>query len=692
MLGGSQDLPPSSNGWLRSAADVAAEAWLAVMQRVHGALMPHLISLTVGATGAVFIYSMGRLMYGVRDVQRRYEAQQLREAEGNGKETGEGDAGPTQATTGKPRLLLLAGTQKGTCLHFASKLAARAKVAGLQPEVVNVKDYEVESLASERLAVVIISTYADAKPPESAAWFCRWLDESATDFRVGAGMLQDMRYAVFGCGNQLYGDNFNTVGKAVDARISAMGARQLLPVGLGNEDSNDMEAQFDEWCHRLLAAMQSQEGLGKVYNQAPVAAAGGGEGSDDEEEGEGDGEVPDIEDMGGMASAAEAPKARKEMLTPMLRASLSKQGYKLIGSHSGVKMCRWTKSMLRGRGGCYKHSFYGIESHRCMEATPSLACANKCVFCWRHHSNPVGKEWKWEMDEPDVIVKQAVESHVKMVREFRGVPGVKPERFKEGLKPAHCALSLVGEPIMYPRINDLVSELHSRGMSTFLVTNAQFPDAMRAMKPVTQMYVSIDAATKESLKAVDRPLFADFWERFLECLTILREFGQRTVYRLTLVSGWNMNEVDKYAELLNLGEPDFIEIKGVTYCGSSGASSLTMKNVPYHDEVCAFGEAICGASGGRYALACEHAHSCCILLARVDRFLIDGIWHTWIDYARFQELVAQGQPFTAADYMAPTPLWAVYGAPEAGFDPKEERFRKVRNHPASSSDADSLVA
>lgn len=41
------------------------------------------------------------------------------------------------------------------------------------------------------------------------------------------------------------------------------------------------------------------------------------------------------------------------------------------------------QSMLRGRGGCYKHTFYGIESHRCMEATPSLACANKCVFCWR---------------------------------------------------------------------------------------------------------------------------------------------------------------------------------------------------------------------------------------------------------------------------------------------------------------------
>ena len=77
------------------------------------------------------------------------------------------------------------------------------------------------------------------------------------------------------------------------------------------------------------------------------------------------------------------------MLTPALRAALGKQGYQLIGSHSGVKLCRWTKAMLRGRGGCYKHSFYGIQSHQCMEMTPSLACANKCVFCWRHGSNPV---------------------------------------------------------------------------------------------------------------------------------------------------------------------------------------------------------------------------------------------------------------------------------------------------------------
>jgi tRNA wybutosine-synthesizing protein 1 len=88
--------------------------------------------------------------------------------------------------------------------------------------------------------------------------------------------------------------------------------------------------------------------------------------------------------------------------------------------------------MLRGRGGCYKHAFYGIESHRCMEATPSLACANKCVFCWRHHSNPVATSWKWATDPADQIVEQALAQHVAMVKEYSGVPGVLPHRLQEG--------------------------------------------------------------------------------------------------------------------------------------------------------------------------------------------------------------------------------------------------------------------
>ena len=45
----------------------------------------------------------------------------------------------------------------------------------------------------------------------------------------------------------------------------------------------------------------------------------------------------------------------------------------------------------------------------------------------------------------------------------------------------------------------------------------------RNLLPVTPLYVSIDASTKESLKKIDRPLFRDFWPRFLSSLDALSE-------------------------------------------------------------------------------------------------------------------------------------------------------------------------
>lgn len=47
----------------------------------------------------------------------------------------------------------------------------------------------------------------------------------------------------------------------------------------------------------------------------------------------------------------------------------------------------------------------------------------------------------------------------------------------------HCALSLVGEPIMYPHINSFIRLLHKKHISTFLVTNAQFPEAIKELVP-----------------------------------------------------------------------------------------------------------------------------------------------------------------------------------------------------------------
>ena len=141
---------------------------------------------------------------------------------------------------------------------------------------------------------------------------------------------------------------------------------------------------------------------------------------------------------------------------------------------------------------------------------------------------------------------------------------------------------------MYPKINDMLRLLDDKAISTFLVTNAQFPECIQKLGPCTQLYVSIDAATRDALKAVDRPLFPDFWERFLASIDALRkkDLMQRTVFRMTLVKAWNMDtivEAERYADLIRRGKPDFIEIKSVTFCGVSDGSSLTMQNVPWYE-------------------------------------------------------------------------------------------------------------
>lgn len=573
-------------------------------------------------------------------------------------------------------------SQTGNAKHFASQLF-RSFDPSLNIEIQNLKSVDPDNfLTFKGVCLFLVSTYEEGRSADDTQWFFDWLQDVSSDFRIHSSTLSQMQFAIFGLGSSYYTRNFNKVAKSLRQSLMKLEAKPLVNTRLADENNqeSDLESQFLEWSSDVIQAVFTAFS-GTKSNMAAETMSLKYETESESEDMVGDIEEAVVSEKRSSNANGYAQNCLPEMVTPMLRSSLTKQGYKLIGSHSGVKLCRWTKSMLRGRGGCYKHSFYGIASHRCMEATPSLACANKCVFCWRHHSNPVGTEWRWRMDDPEMIVREALQNHWNMIKQCKGVPGIKPERFIEGKTPKHCALSLVGEPIMYPKINALVRLLHRKDISTFLVTNAQFPDAIRSLIPVTQLYVSVDASTKESLKKIDRPLFRDFWDRFLDSMDALSEKGQRTVYRLTLVKAWNTEEMKGYADLIKRGNPDFVEVKGVTYCGESKASSLTMENVPWHEEVCSFVESLVGLLED-YEIAAEHEHSNCLLVAN-KKFKRDSVWHTWIDYDKFHSLMQQyeetGQTFTSLDYVAKTPEWALYGSKERGFDPEEVRwYRKNR--------------
>ncbi|GAA5803645.1 hypothetical protein HPULCUR_009128 [Helicostylum pulchrum] len=619
----------------------------------------------------------------------------------------------------------LTGTAKTMASEIENKIRQNERVTVNKIDIMDITEYDNDNLLQETaICVFILSTYNVEGPLD---WFSNWLHDLRYDFRVDRDALKKLRYSVCGLGDSAYGDEFNVAAANIDKWLGRLGATRIYPLGECDKNA-DQKGQFDTWSTGFVSELEDKQCLEfsptdiSYQSDEEEDEASGEENADIDIDGSGD-EMVDLEDMGNMASKIKAAKVKRaeeeedyenskakakrmigvddnkprekavapqarEMVSPMILKNLTKQGYKVIGTHSGVKICRWTKSALRGRGFCYKHAFYGIQSHLCMETTPSLACANKCVFCWRHHTNPVGTTWRWKVDDPQFILDGAMENHYKMIKQLKGVPGVKAERFQEAFTIKHCALSLVGEPIFYPHINDFVTMLHKKRISSFLVTNAQFPDKIAEMVPITQLYVSVDAATKETLKKIDRPLFRDFWERFLNCLEQLALKGQRTVYRMTLVKGHNTAEIDGYVELIRRGKPSFIEVKGVTYCGYSGASDLTMANVPFHVEVIDFCQKLVSKLDGDYEISAEHAHSCSLLIAHKD-FKVNGEWHTHIDYDKFFELVESGKPFNSLDYMAKTPEWALHGHEAAGFDPEETRFyRKNRKVVAAPENPD----
>lgn len=561
---------------------------------------------------------------------------------------------------------------------------------------VKVSKNSIAEETSPPVLLILLPTHHAGSWPPAAMCLETALQDVANDWRISKHPLKSsqLQVGIMGMGCSDYGDD--SVGKPARdafATFRQLGATMMgKKVRIGDDATGNQDRVLQSWIHHDIMPRLVVD-----------------DDDDDHDHDEKEPVVTDMEDLGRSIENAEAENEDvvktsqpREMVTSSQAAALKKEGYKLIGTHSAVKLCRWTKHQLRGRGGCYKHTFYGITSYQCMEATPSLACANKCVFCWRHHKNPVAKEWKWKTDDPYYIVDQAVKTHVQMIKETKGIPGVNTERWQEAHTVRHCALSLVGEPIMYPRINELLGDLHHRNISTFLVTNGQHPKAIGSLVPVTQLYVSVDAPTPESLVAIDRPLFSDAWERLQQSLELLKDKGQRTVARLTVVKGWNSDEIEGYAKLIALGKVSLIEVKGVTFCGKSDASNLNMSNSPWHHEVVELVRTLkveldrMRQEGGpdappEYDLACEHKHSVSVLLARVDQFAYEAedgsrLWKTWIDYPKFQELVAKHEAdptftFDVKDYVAETPAWALFGSEEEGFDPTDTRHRKKQKYP-----------
>ena len=262
---------------------------------------------------------------------------------------------------------------------------------------------------------------------------------------------------------------------------------------------------------------------------------------------------------------------------------------------------------------CYKQTFYGIKSHRCLQMTPAVNhCTHTCLFCWRFQNFT---ELKLnQIDEPAYILDAAVEAQRKLITGFKGDHRCDQTKWHEANHPDMVACSLSGEPTLYPHLGDFFDICHKKGMTTFLVTNGTQPQVLEHLDPLpTQLYVSIVAPDETTYKKLCSPLITKGWEKINQTLELLPSLDTRTVIRHTLVQGWNMNEhtIEHYAKLDDKASPLFIEPKGYVFVGYS-RKRMTLANMPSHASVKQFGLQLANHLG--YEFVMEKPDSRVVLL------------------------------------------------------------------------------
>lgn len=291
-------------------------------------------------------------------------------------------------------------------------------------------------------------------------------------------------------------------------------------------------------------------------------------------------------------------------------------------NHTAVQPCGWTKKAITGDGVCYKSAFYGIASHRCVQMTPVVRCNERCVFCWRDHAGHAHALEETQWDDPEAVVEASIELQRKLLSGYGGNEEVDETTFEEAMDPQHVAISLDGEPTLYPYLPELIEAYHERDITTFLVSNGTRPTVLAECDP-TQLYVSVDAPDRDTYNEVVQPMVEDGWDRLMDSLDVMAKTDTRTTIRTTLVEGHNDHDAAGYARLFERADPDFIELKAYMHVGRS-RERLDRSAMPDHDRVVAFAKAV-QEHLPAFDVMKASPPSRVVLLAREEATRIDGL-------------------------------------------------------------------
>jgi tRNA wybutosine-synthesizing protein 1 len=308
-----------------------------------------------------------------------------------------------------------------------------------------------------------------------------------------------------------------------------------------------------------------------------------------------------------------------------LKTKLENQGYHILGQRGAYKACQWQKKSLLHGDVCYKQRFYGIESHRCLQMTPVVdKCTQNCDFCWRVIPSDIDCAWDQTHVSGDDVLSPEELLDATLMANLRSLGGYNPDieprvtkrMYEEARDPKHVAISLAGEPTLYPFLSEFIEEIDRRRMTSFLVTNGTRPDVLAEITLPTQLYITLAAPSAEIQKKLLRPSIPKAWDLLNESQELLQSLNCRKVNRLTMVAERNMQDPRGFSRMILKGEPDFVEVKGYMFLGSS-RGRLNRSNAPSHREIRAFSEKLAALTG--YYLLDEQVESRVTLLSRTKQ-------------------------------------------------------------------------
>ena len=307
------------------------------------------------------------------------------------------------------------------------------------------------------------------------------------------------------------------------------------------------------------------------------------------------------------------------MIPDKVKKILKRQHYEIVGKHSAVQVCRWTKKSLIDDGVCYKEKFYGIKSHLCCQMTPAVMwCPNKCLHCWRAIELTLGDKLPKGIDSVSEIIDGCIKAQRKLLTGFKSNKKINKEKLKECWEPMQFAISLSGEPLIYEKIGELVEELRKRGKTSFIVSNGLYPEKIKELiknkQLPTQFYISVNSPDEELYKRFHRSSMKDAWKKLNESLKLMSKMNCRTVFRINLVKDLNMIKPKNYAELIKKANPMFIEIKGFMSVGYA-RERLSYDKMPYHEDIVNFAKEILKHLKD-YKILDEHEFSRVVLLGK----------------------------------------------------------------------------